>query len=86
MLISFNYLILYAVVIVPFVLILMQDEVESIEINGVFVNCETNQDACAVKEEEKQVNFNNFILMVNAGVLFYSMLCETIIICVSLAN
>ena len=85
LLISFNYLLLYAVVIVPFVLVLTSEEVESITVDGELVFCEDDRHACDEKEEENRVNFNNFVLLVNAAVLVYSMLCELVIICTSLS-
>ena len=84
LLISINYLMLYAVVIVPFVLIMLSEDVEEISIDGVLVLCESNQEACDAKIEENRVSFNNFILMINGGVLIYSMLCESFIICMIL--
>ena len=84
LLISFNYLLLYAVVIVPFVLVLTSEEVESITVDGQLVFCEDDRHACDAKEEENRDNFNNFVLLVNAAVLVYSMLCELVIICTSL--
>ena len=86
LLISFNYLLLYAVVIVPFVLVLTSEEVESITVDGEVVFCEVDRHACDEKEEENRVNFNNFVLLVNAAVLVYSMLCELVIICTSLSS
>ena len=40
LLISFNYLVLYAVVIVPFILISLQEEVVEVTIDGKIVTCE----------------------------------------------
>ena len=39
---------------------------------------------CDKKTEEARVDFNNFVLLINAIVLFYSMMCESIIICINL--
>ena len=84
MLISFNYLLLYAVVIVPFVLISLQEEIETVEVDGQEVSCEVDPDACDEKREQNRVDFNNFVLIINAGVLVYSMICEGVIILNSL--
>ena len=46
LLISFNYLVLYAVVIVPFVLIALADEVVEVEIEGETIACELEQASC----------------------------------------
>lgn len=67
MLISLNYLTLYAVVIVPFVLLIMHDKVEDEEV-----------------EEAWRLEFNTMVLLINAGVLLYAMLCEIIIVSISL--
>jgi hypothetical protein len=86
LLISFNYISLYAIVIVPFVMIMLKDDVETITVDGVEVSCQDDENAevCTLKEEENQVAFNNFVLMINLGVLTYSLICESIIICMSL--
>jgi len=39
-LISLNYMIIYAVVIVPFVMLALQKKVTSITVNGKEINCE----------------------------------------------
>ena len=84
LLISFNYLVLYTVVIVPFILISLQEEVVEVTIDGQVVTCEDDQEACDEKIDENRVNFNNFVLMVNAGVLVYFLLCELFVVCTSL--
>lgn len=84
MLISFNYLMLYAVVIVPFVLIATQDDVDTIELNGLEYSCDDMPDECAEKAEDARVDFNNMVLLINMMVLIYSMICETVIICMNL--
>ncbi len=86
LLISFNYIALYANVILPFVLIMLKEDVESITVDGKEVSCleEANEDICSTKEEENQVAFNNMVLMINLGVLTYSLICESVIICMSL--
>jgi len=84
LLISFNYLVLYAVIIVPFILISLQEEVVEVTIDGVSIACEDDQDACGEVEDENRVNFNNFVLMVNAGVLIYFMACELFVVCFNL--
>ena len=83
-LISFNYLLLYAVVIVPFVLILLHEEVEVVEVDGVLVSCEDNKEACEDKEAEFYTELNAFVLAVNAGVLVYSVICELAVVCSSI--
>lgn len=84
LLISFNYLMLYAVVIVPFVLIATAEEIQSITVDGVELPCEEVEDNCASAKEDARVNFNDFVLMINAAVLIYFSICETVIICVNL--
>lgn len=84
LLISFNYLVLYAVIIVPFVLISLQDEVESVVLNGEKVACELNQAACDTLEDENRVSFNNSVLMVNLVVLVYFLICELLVVCCNL--
>ena len=84
LLISFNYLILYGNVIVPFILIALADEVVEVNIEGKVIACEDNQSACDLLKEENRVDFNNFVLMVNSGMLIYSMICELIVVCTSL--
>lgn len=83
-LISFNYLALYAVVIVPFVLISMREDITEIESEGVTYSCEDSPELCELEELEARAAFNNFVLMINGGFLIFSMLCETIIICIIL--
>lgn len=73
-------------VIVPFVLIMLKSDVESITIDGVEVPCEDAQEACDDKEEEDMVNFNNFVLLINGMFLIYSMLCELVILCITLKS
>ena len=84
LLISFNYLVLYTVVIVPFILISLQEEVVEVTIDGQVVTCEDDQEACDEKIDENRVNFNNFVLMVNAGVLVYFLLCELFVVITNL--
>ena len=84
MLISFNYLMLYAVVIVPFVLIATQEDVETIELDDIEFSCDDMPDECALMAEEARIDFNNIVLLINMMVLIYSMICETIIICMNL--
>ena len=75
---------LYAVVFVPIILTIMKKEVETITINGVEVDCSENAAACDTEEEENRDAFNSFVLMVNGGVLVYSMLCELVVVCATL--
>lgn len=84
LLISFNYLILYAVVIVPFVLIAKQEDIETILVDGEEVPCQAIPLKCEDKTEQERIEFNNIVLLLNAGVLIYSMMCESIIICINL--
>ena len=84
LLISFNYLVLYAVVIVPFVLIAMKEKYETVLVDGVEVPCEEAEGLCEEQEELDRVDFNNFVLLVNGAMLFYSVLCESIILCKTL--
>ena len=84
LLISFNYLILYAVVIVPFVLIATKEEIQTIEVDGVEYACDDKPDDCSEAKDEAMVKFNDFVLMINAAVLFYSAICESVIICINL--
>ena len=85
LLISFNYIMLYSVVIVPFVLIATQEEIQVIEdIEGNTKSCSDVPDECALAKEESLEEFNNFVLMINGGVLIYSAICETIIVCMNL--
>ena len=84
MLISFNYLMLYAVVIVPFVLIATQEDLETIELDDKEFSCDDKPDECALMAEEARIDFNNIVLLINMMVLIYSMICETIIICINL--
>ena len=84
LLISINYLLLYAVVFVPIGMIVTAEEVETISVDGVMVYCEDRAEACEFQIEEDRVSFNNFVLMCNAGVLVYTMICECIVVCISL--
>lgn len=84
LLISFNYVLLYAVIIVPFVLIATRKEVLEVTIDGEKISCEDNQEACDVEIEQGRVDFNNFVLMVNAGILVYFLLTEVLVVCSSL--
>ena len=85
MLISFNYLILYCNVIVPFVMIVMADEVTSVkDIDGNDIACEDDHAACDLVIEENRVDFNFLVLMINAGMLIYSMICELVVVCTAL--
>ena len=83
-LISINYLMLYAICIVPIILTIMKEDVETIEIDGKVVDCSVDQATCDAKEEENRDSFNSFVLMVNGAVLVYSMLCELVVVCATL--
>ena len=84
LLISFNYIILYSNVIVPFIMIATADEVVDVQIDGKTISCEDNQSACDEVIEENRLAFNMFVLICNSGMLIYSLVCELIIVCISL--
>ena len=84
LLISFNYLMLYSVVIIPFVLIATLEDIEEIEVDGEMIPCDDMPDACDSKAELARVDFNNLVLLINAMMLLYSVICETVIICINL--
>lgn len=84
LLISVNYIAMYANVIVPFVMIMIKDEVKSVVVEGEEIFCDEDPDVCAFEKELSQKSFNNFVLLCNMGVLAYSLICESIVICMSL--
>lgn len=77
LLISLNYLVLYAVVIVPFVLLIMHDPDAECAAEGVGADC-------SEKEEQWRIEFNTKVLLINAGVLIYAMICEIVIVLINL--
>jgi len=46
--------------------------------------CSEHPEDCALAKVEARIEFNDFVLMINALVLIYSMVCETVIICTNL--
>ena len=82
LLISFNYLLLYSVLIVPIVLIQLQEEVLFVMKDKQIKWCDEpeNDEICNEVIQERRLEFNNFVLLINGGVLVYCMLCEIILV------
>jgi len=83
-LISLNYMIMYAVVIVPFVLLALQKKVTSIIVDGHEIFCENDKALCDEEVLKGRKDFNNFVLIVNIIVLVYTLVFEIILISISL--
>lgn len=62
LLISFNYLILYAVVIVPFVLIADHEDIETIVVDGEKFSCDIMPKDCEEATQIARIDFNNLVL------------------------
>ena len=84
MLISFNYLTLYVVIIVPFVLVILQVQ-KHISEEHEYEECLEAGDeaACEPPEEHENLSalqYNLTMAIVNVSVLGYSLICELIMI------
>ena len=62
----------------------MKEKYETVLVDGVEVPCEEADGQCEEQEELDRVDFNNFVLLINGAMLFYSVLCESIILCKTL--
>ena len=85
-LLSLNYILLYAVAIAPFVLIFGGKETE--EIDGVeqsscdpLVDGSQDPECMTVEDEFIQV-FNDIMLIANGGLLAYTLICEVLILAI----
>ena len=87
-LISINYIILYGVLLYPFVLIAQEKLAGDEEDTCVYGmdeagECLTEGDTMPVEAEEQEkkgLDFNEIMLIVNGGVLLYQLICELIMI------
>ena len=82
-LISFNYLTLYFVIIIPFVLIILEVNKRLSEEERYEQCLKTDQEDCQPVQAYKKLSalqFNYEMAIINISVLVYSLLCELILI------